>query len=108
MNDTITDSAELCGLEGDPTASVTKAEVNRFIKLVNFYHGKPMKRDIADLRLVVDVTNRLLTEHIAEYQIFRAELRSAKYVLWLIGGMLSGCVVFLIQIMQALRILGVS
>jgi hypothetical protein len=102
------DSAELCGLDGDAAEVVTKGEVNRFIRTVNYYHGRPMKRDIKDLKAVVDATNTLLRDHVVQYQIFQAKLIGARWTLWLVGGLLAACVALLLQVLQALKILGVA
>jgi hypothetical protein len=101
------DSAELCGLEGDEAEVVTKGEFNRFVRVVNYYHGRPMKKEIRDLKAVVDATNKLLTEHVVQYQIFQAKLAAARWTLWVVGALLAACFGMLLQIMQALRFTGV-
>ncbi len=100
------DSAELCGLEGDEAEVVTKGEFNRFVRVVNYYHGRPMKKEIRDLKAVVDATNKLLTEHVVQYQLFQAKLAAARWTLWVVGSLLLACFGMLVQIMRALSFTG--
>lgn len=92
------ESAELCGIEGQDDEFVTIAQVNRFARIVNVYHGRPIKDELRGIKESMD-------EHIKQDEAIHNQIKGARYVLWAIGGILAFCVPLGLKILEALQIL---
>lgn len=92
------ESAELCGIEGQDDEVVTIGQVNRFARIVNVYHGRPIKDDLRGLRSSME-------DHIKQDEAIHNQIRGAKWMLWAIGGILAFCLPLGLKILEALQIL---
>ena len=100
-------SADLCGLDGPENEHPTRAEFNRFIRVVNYYHGKPIKHDLRQLKDITEAGIRTLDDHIEQDKIFYAKITGAKWVIYAIAGMLAFLVPLIFQLISALKTLGI-
>jgi len=92
------DSAELCGIEGQDDEFVTIGQVNRFARIVNVYHGRPIKDDLRGLRISMD-------DHIKQDEAIHNQIRGARWAIYALAGAIAFCVPLGFKILEALQIL---
>lgn len=100
-------SSDLCGLDGPEHESPTRAEFNKFVRVVNYYHGRPIKHDLRQLKDMTEAGIRTLNEHIEQDKLFYAKLSGAKWVIYAIAAMLAFLVPLLFQLINALKALNI-
>lgn len=100
-------SAELCGIPGEDGETVTKEEFNRFVRVVNYYHGRPIKHDVKELKALVEQTNEMMMEHIKTDALWFAKLSGARWALYLIAAILAPVIPLLYYLIKALTTSGV-
>lgn len=100
-------SSELCGIAGEDEETVTKGEFNRFVRVVNYYHGRPIKTELRELKDVVAKTNEIMQKHVESDELFFAKLAGAKWALYAIAAVLAPIVPMLYYLIRALTSAGV-
>lgn len=98
------ESAELCGISGDGHLPVTKEEFNRLMAQVRYYHLRPLKQEISELKILIQATNEMMQAHVASDAAFFSKLEGARWTLWLIAGCLVPAVPFMFYMIKALAI----
>ena len=101
------ESAELCGIPGEPEHPVTKDELNRLVTQVKFYHYRPQQKALKELAAMLERHHIALTTHIESDAIFFAKLSGAKWALYAIVAMLAPVVPLLYYLIKALTTAGV-
>ena len=103
----LTDSAELCGVPGHEDEQITKGELNRFVRTVNVYHGRPIKKELRNMNEALVEHHKILLSHIESDAIFTAKMAGAKWALYAIIAMLAPVVPLLYYLIKALTQAGV-
>ena len=103
----LTDSAELCGVPGHEDEQITKGELNRFVRTVNVYHGRPIKSELRKINEALIDHHQVLRDHIEADAIFAAKMAGAKWALWAIVAMLAPVVPLLFYLIKSLTLAGV-
>ena len=98
------ESAELCGIAGGDNEPITKAEFNRLVAQVRYYHLRPMKKDMTELKALIQETNEMMQDHIKTDSAWFSKLEGAKWALWLIAACLVPAVPFMVYMVKALAI----
>lgn len=98
------ESAELCGISGDGHLPVTKEEFNRLMAQVRYYHLRPLKQEISELKILIQATNEMMQSHVASDAAFFAKMEGAKWALWLIAGCLVPAAPLMYYMIRALVI----
>ena len=101
------DSAELCGIQGDDDDVLRKGEFNRLVTQVKFYHYRPQQKALKDLSEMLAHHHKVLTEHIESDREFFAKLSGAKWALYAIVAMLAPVAPILYYLVKALNTAGV-
>lgn len=100
-------STELCGIAGHDDETISKGEFNRFVRIVNYYHGRPIKADLRALKELVEASNKVFQDHMEADRIFFAKMAGAKWVIYLIAAMLAPVVPLLYYLIKALSTAGI-
>ena len=103
----LTDSAELCGVAGHDDETITKGELNRFVRTVNVYHGRPIKSELRKLNDALTNHHEILRDHIEADARFAAKMAGAKWALYIIIAMLAPVVPLLYYLIKSLTMAGV-
>ena len=100
-------SDELCGIDGLNTETITQAEFNTFVRRVRYYHMRPLKKDMSDIKEMLVEQNRTMRSHIESDRDFFNKLLGAKWALYAIIAILAPIVPLLYYLIKALTTAGV-
>ena len=98
------ESAELCSLPGDDALPITKGEFNRLLAQVRYFHLRPIKQEIGELKILIQATNEMMQSHVASDAAFFSKMEGAKWALWLIAGCLVPAAPLMYYMIRALVI----
>lgn len=96
------ESSEFCGIHGEEDAPVTKGEFNRLSAQIRYYHLRPLRTDIGELKHMLSEQDRVMQAHIETDKLFFAKLAGAKWALWAIVVMLAAIIPPIFYFMRAL------
>ena len=104
MND---EPGEMCAITGTSDAPLTKGEFNAFITRVRFYHLRPLRDDVKEIKHMMVEQDRVMQAHIDRDEKFFNQIIGAKYALYAICGCMAFLVPLIWQLIKALNLANV-
>ena len=101
------EGGELCAVQGDDNEPIKKREFNRLISQVRYYHLRPIRDDIKDLKHMLVEQDRVMVAHIATDEKFFNQLKGAKWALYAMVAVLAPVVPLLYYLIKALNTAGI-
>lgn len=100
----MSDSSELCGVSGADEDFIRKGEFNRLAAAIRYYHFKPLKEDVKEIKESIALLNETVREHIESDKAFFNQLLGAKWAIYAIFGILAFCTPVVYALAKALFI----
>ena len=101
------EGGELCAVQGDDNEPIKKGEFNRLISQVRYYHLRPIRDDLKELKHMIMEQDRTMQAHIDTDAQFFNQLKGARWALYLIVGILAPVAPTLYYLIKALNTAGV-
>lgn len=96
----------LCSIPGDDSDALTKGEFNRFSTQVRYYHLRPMRAELIDLKHMLAEQDRVMQTHIDAYEKFFNQMNGAKWALYFLAAVLAPLVPVLYYLINKLSSAG--
>ena len=103
----MSEDSEMCAIPGAADAPLTRGEFNRLVSQVRYYHLRPLRDEIKDLKHMLIEQDRVMTGHIETDKAFFNQLKGAKWALYLIVAILAPIVPTIYYLIKALNTAGV-
>ena len=100
-------SWELCAIPGQSDSPLTKGEFNKLVAQVRYYHLRPLKVSIEELKHMIVEQDRIMTAHIESDKEFFAQLKGAKWAIYGIFACLAVLIPTGYSLVKALLLSGV-
>ena len=100
-------SGEMCAIPGDDKAALTRGEFNTFITRVRYYHLRPLRDDVKEIKHMLVEQDRTMQAHIDRDEKFFNQIIGAKYALYAIGGCMAFLIPLIWQLIKALNLANV-
>lgn len=97
----------LCSIPGDDSDALTKGEFNRFSTQVRYYHLRPMRVELTDLKHMLTEQDRVMQAHIEAYEKFFNQMSGAKWALYALIAVLAPVAPTLYYLVKSLTAAGV-
>jgi len=100
-------SGEMCAIQGQKDTPLTKGEFNEFVARVRYYHLRPLRDDVKEIKHMLVEQARVIDTHIDNDREFFAKLAGARWAIYVMAGCLAFLLPLIWQLIKALNLANV-